>query len=158
MSKWVLPGLLAVFGAATSLAPAPASAQDASAEVVTVVESLFDAMRMRDTVAVRSFFDPAARLVNAGRGGNIQVQTVDQFVRTIGMADPNVALIEQIYEPQVMIDGNMATLWTYYSFHRGDQFSHCGYDSFQLFRSDAGWKIIHIADTRRTEGCRESGG
>lgn len=158
MSTRLVPGLLAAFAAAAAIAPAPTSAQDASAEVVTVVESLFDAMRMRDTVAIRSFFDPAARLVNAGRGGDIQVQTVDQFVRTIGMADPNVALVERIYDPQVMIDGNMATLWTYYSFHRGDQFSHCGYDSFQLYLGPAGWKVVHIADTRRTEGCRESGG
>ncbi|TAK42505.1 MAG: hypothetical protein EPO28_07185 [Saprospiraceae bacterium] len=33
--------------------------------------------------------------------------------------------------------------------------SHCGVNAIQLFKSaEGGWKIIHITDTRRREGCR----
>jgi predicted metal-dependent phosphoesterase TrpH len=45
-------------------------------------------------------------------------------------------------------------VWTAYDFHVNSRFSHCGYDSFQLTRTAAGWKIIAIADTQRREGCK----
>jgi hypothetical protein len=47
----------------------------------------------------------------------------------------------------------MAAIWTEYSFYLGDKFSHCGVNSFQLFKDETGWKIIYIVDTRRKEGC-----
>jgi hypothetical protein len=40
-----------------------------------------------------------------------------------------------------------------YAFFAGDTFSHCGVNAFQLFKGADGWKIFHIADTRRREGC-----
>lgn len=60
---------------------------------------------------------------------------------------------ERIWDTQVRIDGNLASVWTKYAFYLGPQFSHCGIDHFLLFRRAEGWKIIHLADTRRREGC-----
>ena len=47
-------------------------------------------------------------------------------------------------------------LWsaTSVSFYVGDDMSHCGEDAFQLARTNVGWKIIAIADTRRNEECQ----
>jgi hypothetical protein len=42
-----------------------------------------------------------------------------------------------------------------YSFWLGTTFSHCGIDAFQLARLGSEWKIIAIADTRRTDGCNK---
>jgi len=88
----------------------------------------------------------------------MSVTTVDQFVHSIGRAPAGMKLIERIYAPEVRIDGNLATVWTFYTFHRGDQFSHCGYDAVQLMRLENEWKIVHLADTRRTSGCDPPGG
>jgi hypothetical protein len=60
---------------------------------------------------------------------------------------------ERIYAPEVRIDGNLATVWTFYTLHVGERFSHCGIDAFQLLKLPAGWKIVAVADTRRTTGC-----
>ena len=47
------------------LRPAAAGAQtDERREVLAVVQRLFDAMRTRDSAAMRSVFDPAGRLVS----------------------------------------------------------------------------------------------
>jgi hypothetical protein len=40
-----------------------------------------------------------------------------------------------------------------YGFFLGDQFSHCGVNSFQLVRTEDGWKTIHLIDTRQQAGC-----
>ena len=65
-------------------------------------------------------------------------------------------LRERMYDPEVRISDNLATIWTYYDFHRGAQFSHCGVDAVQLVRTADGWKIAHIAYTVRRTQCERS--
>jgi hypothetical protein len=60
---------------------------------------------------------------------------------------------EQILSFEIRIDGQMATAWTPYKFYLDKTFSHCGVNAFQLFKSENGWKIISILDTRRKEPC-----
>jgi len=60
---------------------------------------------------------------------------------------------ERIYDPEVRIDGTVAQVWAYYTFHLNTTFSHCGVDAFMLAKTSAGWKITQIADSRRTDGC-----
>jgi hypothetical protein len=144
---------------ATALGSSPLHAQTPSAreaEVVAVIQKLFDAMLSRDTTALRAVFDPSARLVRGGSRDDpnqVQVTTVDQFVNSIASAPADARLIERIYEPEVRIDGNLATVWTFYTFHLGEQFSHCGIDAAQLLEINGGWKIVHLADTMRRENC-----
>ena len=60
---------------------------------------------------------------------------------------------ERIYDPEVKIDGTVAQVWAYYTFHRNDTFTHCGIDAFMLVKVGSTWKITQLADSRRTEGC-----
>jgi membrane carboxypeptidase/penicillin-binding protein len=59
-----------------------------------------------------------------------------------------------VHDVEVRVDGPLATVWTYYDFFAGGEFSHCGYDAMQLLKVRGDWKIVALADTRRTEGCR----
>jgi len=54
---------------------------------------------------------------------------------------------------KILIDSQLASVWTDYKFYIGDKFSHCGVNSFQLVKLNDGWKIVYIIDTRRKEGC-----
>ncbi|MGH7481959.1 MAG: nuclear transport factor 2 family protein [Longimicrobiales bacterium] len=119
------------------------------AEVLGVIRGLFDGMRQADTVAIRASFHPEARLVTTGEQDGrptVQIIPIDRFIASIASAQGY--LDERTYDPVVHIDGNLAQVWTFYTFDLAGTFSHCGTDAFLLVRTDAGWKIINVADTR----------
>jgi hypothetical protein len=60
---------------------------------------------------------------------------------------------ERIYDPEVRIDGNVAQVWAYYTFHMNSTFNHCGVDAFMLVKLGTAWKITQLADTQRNQGC-----
>lgn len=133
-------------------------AQDRASEhdaVMEVVNQLFDGMRARDGNRVAEVFHPEARMVSTGvdAQGNprAQLSPVSAFVDAVGQ--PGEPWDEPLFDPEVRVDGNLAHVWVFYHFYRGETFSHCGFDSFQLVRTREGWKVISLADTRRTEGC-----
>lgn len=145
--------------ALTLLGPAglPAQTEADSIAVVGVVTRVFDGMRTRDTALIRSAFATDARLVNISvRDGvpTLSTITVDDFLRSIAGAPPEAVLDERIYDPEVRIDGRLATVWTWYDLLIGPRWSHCGVDAFQMARLADGWKITQLADTRHREGCR----
>ena len=128
--------------------------------VVAVIETFFRGMEQRDTALMRSTVDASARLVGASvRDGvtTIRATPMEQFITSIGRQAGGAAAIERIYAPEVKIDGSLAQVWTFYTLHIGERFSHCGYDAFHLLRTEQGWKIVNVADTRRTERCEPLG-
>ena len=133
-----------------------ASAQTAEQDVVAVIEKFFAGMLARDTAMMRSTFDPAARLLGIATppGGQptVRATTMDQFLASVANMQGEGA-DERIHQPEVRIDQDLATVWTFYTLHVGERFLHCGIDSFQLLRIAGEWKIVSVADTRRTENC-----
>lgn len=134
-------------------AAAPASAQTPEREVLAVVTRLFDGMRAKDTTAMRATMHAQTRLVGTG---NRQGQPFHQMVPIAnwfrGIPNAQVLLDERLYDPEVRVDGNLATVWVRYDFYTGETFSHCGYDAFQLLKVGPDWKILQTADTRRSGG------
>lgn len=131
-------------------APAP----DERAAVLAVVQRLWDAMKARDTTMARSVFDSSAmlsRVVTRNGETRVQLTPVSGFIEALGRA--REPWNERMFAPEVRIDGPLATVWTEYDFHRGDTFSHCGVDAFQLLKTSSGWKIVALSDTARREGC-----
>jgi hypothetical protein len=142
---------------ATIAIPVTAVAQEnEEAEVMAVVETLFDAMRAGDSSAMRAVLHPGATaasvFVQEGVPTLAREESMDGFVQAVGTPHDEV-WDERIWDAEVRVDGNLATAWMQYAFYRGEQFSHCGVDAFQLFKDRSGWKVFHIADTRRREGC-----
>ena len=161
MRRIILPGAIVL--AALSTAPRPATAQgsggNAEQEVLAVVNKLFDAMRTRDTAAMRNVFDSSAKLVTTtNRDGQPTIRStkITDFISIIGRAPAADTLNETIYDTEVRVDDNLATVWTAYDFRVNSRFSHCGYDAFQMVRTPEGWKIIAIADTQKREGCKNA--
>lgn len=136
-------------------APAVTPLQSPDPEIRLTVERMFNAMRARDTAALRAVFDTGARLMTTftGRDGKpaLRVAPIDRFIQAIG-ASPAVP-DERIYDVEVRQDATLATVWARYTFYAGERLSHCGYDALQLFKSEQGWRIIAIADTQRRDGC-----
>ena len=152
---------LALVAFALLVAPLSAGAQDARSDVMSVVKRLFDGMRAGDSTMIRSVFHPQARMISASiREGKPVARvdaSVDGFVKAVGTPRPQV-LDERIWGEKVEIDGPLASVWVDYALYVGERFSHCGIDHFLLVTNEAGeWKIIELADTRRTVGCQSPG-
>lgn len=152
--RFLCLSFLALAGASPLAAQKADSAKTADArDVRAVVDRLFDGMRHGDSTAVRSVFHPEARLQSAAmRNGQPALRTdaIDGFVAAVGKPHDKV-WDERISNVEIRVDGPLAMAWMDYDFYLGDMFSHCGVDTFQLFRSADGWKVIQLADTRRTE-------
>lgn len=134
--------------------PAPVLAQTAEVQIVGAAEALFAAMERKDETAIRDVMLPDARLVAVSRndrGTSTTWTNVGDFVDAI--IHRNEDLLERLWNPQVRVDGDIATLWVDYDFHRDGQFSHCGIDAFHMVRTSGGWKIAHITYNLRREGC-----
>jgi hypothetical protein len=123
-----------------------------------VIEQLFDGMRKGDTTMIRPLFHETCRMQTAfvnRKSNKPELQTeasINGFLKSVGT--PHTAMYdERILSYDIKIDGVMASAWTPYEFWLGDKFLHCGIDHFLLFKGDKGWKIIHLADTRRWTDC-----
>ena len=156
---------------ALSIAAAPLAAQheDAGGDVpradmelspeeaaaMVPVDMLFDGMRAKDTAMIRAAFVEGGVLRGPARrpdgSWGIATTPVDDFVTTIGRIDRSID--EPLFDVEVRIDGPLATVWAEYDVYVDGEFSHCGVDAFQLVNLGDGWKILAIADTRRTEDC-----
>jgi cyanophycinase len=125
------------------------------AEVIRVVERLFDAMRTRDTSTIRTLLHERIRiLVPLEQDGStrLRVSTADDFIEQVALSPRRFD--ERAIRPIVRIDGPLASVWTHYEFLLDSEFSHCGTDSFQLLRPGDSWIITALAYTIRRDGCR----
>jgi hypothetical protein len=139
--------------------PAPPPAAPASAPAAhpveegpeAVVQKLFDAMAARDALAAKELFLPDAGLFSMSANGKANKLPLLDFLDAIGSG--KAVWKERIWDVNVLVHGAIAVVWAPYDFHNNGAFSHCGYDSFSLLKTAAGWKISYISDTRETEGC-----
>jgi hypothetical protein len=131
-----------------------ARAQDPErAAVMATVQRVFDAMRTRDTALLSSVFDTTARLVGVRRDNTISLTTPAAFGATLTRAPAGDVWNERIFDPEVRIDGDLAQVWAYYTFHRNKEFTHCGVDAFMLRKLGTQRKITQLSDSRRTTDC-----
>ncbi len=79
----------------------------------------------------------------ANRASRVRDVEVDAsgLVRASGQA----AYLERMWDPTVLVDGDLGMVWTPDDFWIGDQFSHCGTDVFTIMRTDDGWRLAAIA-------------
>jgi hypothetical protein len=150
--------LLVLTSAATACRPSPMnivpSPDPESAAVADVANRLFAAMEARDTAAIRALFLPSATIVAVGRQNGaavVRARGVGEFLP--GIVSAPVPLVERMWHPEVRIEGDLATLWARYEFHRGTEFSHCGVDAFHFVRRDGAWRIAALSYTIQTEDC-----
>ena len=145
MSRWKVGTLLVL----VSLAPQAARAQSDKDAVLSVVKKVFDGMRARDTALMRAQMDPAARLIGVDPAKGVQAIDPGLWIGGVGKGTGD-GPDERIFDPEVRIDDEIATVWTYYELWRGPTLSHCGYDAFFLAKTGAGWKVVQVADSRKT--------
>lgn len=125
-------------------------------EVYKVVEDLFEGYRQGDSSMVSKTFMKGAVMQRVssyeGKTTVSDPASVQSWLNYIGKGLDKVH-DEQIWDPVISIDGDLATVWVKYALYLGKDFSHCGVDSFSLVKIDNEWKIFHIVDTRKNSSC-----
>jgi hypothetical protein len=142
--------LLALFASAPAASAQTAEGEEAA--VIAAVHELWEAMRTGDADRARAVVHPDARGYSVGvREGTVvlhQEDSLDGFLTAIG--EPRDAVWdERVSNEEVRVDGPLATYYAHYEFWLGDRRSHCGVDAFQLVKTEAGWQIFVVTDTRR---------
>lgn len=126
------------------------------AAVKTTINLLFDGMRNSDTTMLKKAFatNNTMQTIVKTKDGKAVVRTesLANFIKSVGTPHSE-KYDERIVFTKILIDDNLASVWTDYQFYIGERFSHCGVNSFQLFKGDDGWKIIYLIDTRRKDNC-----
>jgi len=142
-----------------ALFPSPAMAEPAATdekEVLAVVQTLLDGWREADaakleTALHKDFREVTLHLID----GVWDFAAVDR-ARLVGMMSKisKGAWDDRLIDPVVHVDGPIAVVWSRYRFtvHFTENGvahdpSHCGIETFQLYRTDGRWQIVNFADS-----------
>ena len=110
---------------------------------------MFDGMAKRDAAAIQQPLLPGGSMVLM-RDGKPTQMTFAAFAERVGK--PSTTHIEeQIHDPLVRIDTDLAMVWAPFVVTVDGKVDHCGTDLFNLVRSDGKWLIASVADTGRKD-------
>ena len=116
--------------------------------VLHVVQAFFDTMTAKDVNLAREILMPQGRFHAAnlrGDGRPDRSFAVEEYLADLQASKQ--AMRERIWNPEVRIQGRIATVWAPYDFWIDGKFSHCGVDAFDLIKTEKGWKIAGGAYT-----------
>ena len=139
-----------IFFSASSISAQENTSQDSIA-VAKVIKDMFTAMKTSDTNLLKTCFSSNAvfqTIVTKNGLTEVKNELVQDFINSIGKQVPG-SLDERITIGSLLIDANLASVWTPYQFYFKEKYSHQGVNSFQLVRGTNGWKIQYLIDTRR---------
>jgi uncharacterized protein (TIGR02246 family) len=117
-----------------------------------VPDKLFLAMQKKDAEGIKKLFVPGGQFIAIQKSQNgegestIRNFTVESFTLAITGAT-GARFVEKMPVKDVKITGDMAVVSGRYTFYIGKNLSHCGTNTFNLARTDAGWKIANGAST-----------
>ncbi|MEZ4892629.1 MAG: nuclear transport factor 2 family protein [Saprospiraceae bacterium] len=120
--------------------------------VKTTIKQFFKGLESGDTSLLKSACtnEPLLQTYMKTRDGKLKMQSenFDDFVAFLATPKTDIYR-ERIKFEAIHIEESLASVWTPYTFYLNGKVSHTGTNSFQLIKTDEGWKIQYIIDTRR---------
>jgi hypothetical protein len=144
---------LVILFLACRLSAFAANATDDKA-IVETIQRVFDAMAAHDPDAARAVLVPEGRVIASRANGTVTNISQEEFAARLATARQKY--LERMWNPKVLVRGNIAQVWAEYDFHLDGKFSHCGIDAFTLLKNATGWKVAGISYTAETTGCAPS--
>lgn len=127
-------------------------AQDDKQAAINVVNQLFAAMKAKNIEQMKAVFSAEGQLIaidkpRDGKGlSKTRLFSGEAFAKMIS-ENQGAAFIEKMPAPEARISGDLAVVSGRYTFYVGEKFSHCGMNTFNLVRTEAGWKIANAVST-----------
>lgn len=128
------------------------SQTDDQRSAIATIDRLWEGMRLKNAEMIKSVFTAEGQLVaidkpRDGKGlSKTRVFTAEAFAKNISEAKA-AEFLEKMPSPDARIFGDLAIVTGRYTFYVGDKFSHCGTNTFNLVRTETGWKIANAAST-----------
>ena len=116
---------------------------------------LFRATQIGDTATVRACFHPSARLQTVTTDPNtgvtiLETTTVEDYIAQVQrILEKQILIEERVTMSEIESDLPLASVWANYDFYVDGNKTHSGIDAFQLIKTQEGWKIIQLSDTRK---------
>lgn len=127
-----------------------------STEIMNIITDVFEGMRTNDSSKISQHMHQRVKMQS------VNLNETSTKISEIGEASGWLKAVatekdqiwdERTYNYQIQSTDRLASVWMDYAFYVGEQFSHCGVNSFQLVKMNEKWKIIYIIDTRKQQGC-----
>jgi len=137
-----------------------ANAQNAAAEkeIKETLAAFFEGLHQGDSTLLKTtiYQDIKIQTTFANKEGKavLRTESKEGLLKSIASKKPTDVYLEKLLSYTIKIDGNLASVWTPYEFYLNGTFSHCGANSFQLFKKNGIWKIIYLVDMRRRQNCK----
>lgn len=129
-----------------------APAEDEKA-VLAAVNKLIDAWREADAGRASAVLHPNFRLVSfhyQEKDSKVGTNTREELLQIMKNIKPGT-WDDRLKDPRVTVSKTgIASVWAEYEFYVEGKLSHCGIESFQLYRMSESWQIINFADTHRS--------
>lgn len=126
--------------------------------VQKTIEAFFEGFHAQDSTKIKQTVANTIILQTIAKDKEnsefVKTENLGKFLKSIVSIPKTTKFQEKLLSFNIKVDGAMANAWTPYEFWVNDALSHCGVNSFQLFKQGADWKIIYLIDTRRKEGCQ----
>ena len=118
----------------------------------TTVNGLFEGMKISDSSKTSNTFTKNAILQTITKTGDAKTENIKAFAISISKTEKG-SLEERIIFSKILIESNLASVWTLYEFYNQGKLSHCGVNSFQLIKINTEWKIQYIINRKRKDQC-----
>jgi putative lumazine-binding protein len=124
---------------------AAVGAQSAGKEreaVMKTMQAFFDTMTAHDVDGARQILQPQGRFhAMSMKDGKPDVRAFANEEYFAQLQASKQKMQERIWNPDVRINGLIASVTAPYDFWIDGKFSHCGVDAFDLIKTEEGWKI-----------------
>ncbi len=126
--------------------------------ILATMDAFFEALANNDRGGLEATTLPGSVFMTSARDENGRIVSASRSRAEIvdGLSSPDAKRLERYWNPTVLIREGIAVFWAPYDFHINGNFSHCGIDSFQLFKIDGEWLIGSSSFNRERTGCDPS--
>ncbi len=131
----------------------PESESEDRAQLLHIVDVFFEALETQDGEVIKPLFHEGA--CGASLRWDADGNPVLRHGPSPVLPQSEDVWTERYWDPTVLVEGSIATVWAPYDFYVNERFNHCGIDVFNFFKLDGQWKIINTAYTVVQDGSCE---
>jgi hypothetical protein len=124
-------------------------------QVMAPINMMFDGLARRDSAIILAAMRPDATAIVAAEkpDGTRSVRRLTGAEFAAGVKPGPERFEERLSDPAIEIDGDIAMVWSPYTFLIDGKVHHCGVDHFDLVREGGSWKVANVTWSSRTIGC-----